>query len=313
MDKLHLFDGDISVAELPQRFNNPFSYRPHPLCVRASEKVRRLINGDASLRDEAASGKMFGVLVVRDKVGRVGFLAAFSGLMGGSNSHEYFVPPVFDFLSPAGYFKLEEYEISLINKEISTITNSVEYIEALGELQSATNERDEFLSAERTAIQQAKALREKRRSSGKLSGEELEKLEFADVRGTEGIKEATYTIAGKEIKVCAASGLKNAQAVMEKVKAGTADYQFIEIMACPGGCVNGGGQPVQPASVHNFVDLKGIRGKALYEADANLPVRKSHENEAVKAVYAEYFEKPGSHVAHEVLHTHYVKRGKYSK
>ena len=176
MDKLHLFDGDISVAELPQRFNNPFSYRPHPLCVRASEKVRRLINGDASLRDEAASGKMFGVLVVRDKVGRVGFLAAFSGLMGGSNSHEYFVPPVFDFLSPAGYFKLEEYEISLINKEISTITNSVEYIEALGELQSATNERDEFLSAERRAIQQAKALREERRSSGKLSGDELEKL-----------------------------------------------------------------------------------------------------------------------------------------
>jgi NADP-reducing hydrogenase subunit HndD len=84
-------------------------------------------------------------------------------------------------------------------------------------------------------------------------------------------------------------------------------------MACPGGCVNGGGQPVQPASVRNFVDLKGIRGKALYEADANLPVRKSHENEAVKAVYAEYFEKPGSHVAHEVLHTHYVKRSLYNK
>ena len=146
-----------------------------------------------------------------------------------------------------------------------------------------------------------------------LTGEELKAVEFTEVRGTDGIKEATYTIAGKEIKVCAASGLKNAQEVMEKVKAGTADYQFIEIMACPGGCVNGGGQPVQPASVRNFVDLKGIRGKALYEADKNLPVRKSHENEAVKAVYAEYFEKPGSHVAHEVLHTHYVKRGKYSK
>ena len=146
-----------------------------------------------------------------------------------------------------------------------------------------------------------------------LTGEELKSLEFTEVRGTEGLKEASYTVAGMEIKVCAASGLKNAQTVMEKIKNGTADYHFVEIMACPGGCVNGGGQPVQPASVHNFVDLKGLRGKALYEADKNLPVRKSHENEAVKAVYAEYFEKPGSHIAHEVLHTHYVKRSKYSK
>ena len=146
-----------------------------------------------------------------------------------------------------------------------------------------------------------------------LTGEELKSVEFTEVRGTEGIKEAVYTVAGMEIKVCAASGLKNAEAVMEKVKNGTADYQFIEIMACPGGCVNGGGQPIQPASVRNFVDLKGIRGKALYEADKNLPLRKSHESEAIKTVYREYFGKPGSHIAHEVLHTHYVKRGKYSK
>ncbi len=146
-----------------------------------------------------------------------------------------------------------------------------------------------------------------------LTGEELKSLDFTEVRGTEGLKEATYTVAGMEVKVCAASGLKNAKIVMDKIKAGTADYHFVEIMACPGGCVNGGGQPVQPASVHNFVDLKGIRGKALYEADKNLPLRKSHESEAVKTVYAEYFEKPGSHIAHEVLHTHYVKRSKYSK
>ena len=145
-----------------------------------------------------------------------------------------------------------------------------------------------------------------------LTGEELKNLEFTEVRGTEGLKEATYTVAGMDIKVCAASGLKNAQTVMEKIKNGEADYHFVEIMACPGGCVNGGGQPVQPASVHNFVDLKALRGKALYAADENLPVRKSHENEAVKAVYAEYFEKPGSHIAHEVLHTHYVARSKYN-
>lgn len=146
-----------------------------------------------------------------------------------------------------------------------------------------------------------------------LTGEELESLDFTEVRGTEGIKEATYTVNGMEIKVCAASGLANAKKVMEDIKNGVSPYHFVEIMACPGGCVNGGGQPVQPASVRNFVDLKGIRGKALYEADRNLPLRKSHESEAVKTVYREFFEKPGSHVAHEVLHTRYVKRGKYSK
>ncbi len=145
----------------------------------------------------------------------------------------------------------------------------------------------------------------------KLTGEELASLDFTEVRGTDGIKEATYTVGGVEVKVAAVSGLKNAHEVMEKVKNGTADYQFIEIMACPGGCVNGGGQPVQAAVVHNFVNLKGIRGAALYEADKNLPVRKSHESEAVKRVYEEFFGEPGSHTAHEVLHTSYTPRPKY--
>ncbi len=147
----------------------------------------------------------------------------------------------------------------------------------------------------------------------KLTGEELKTLEFTEVRGTEGLKEATYTVAGMEIKVCAASGLANAKKVMDEIKAGKSEYHFVEIMACPGGCVNGGGQPTQPASVHNFVDLKAIRAQALYEADKSLPVRKSHESEAVKTVYAEYFEHPGSHIAHEVLHTHYVARGLYEE
>lgn len=144
-----------------------------------------------------------------------------------------------------------------------------------------------------------------------LTGEELKDPDFTEVRGTDGIKEATYTVAGKDIKVCVASGLANAHTVMERVKDGTADYQFIEIMGCPGGCVNGGGQPIQHAVVRNFVDLKGIRGAALYEADKNLPVRKSHESEAIKRVYEEFFGEPGSHVAHEVLHTSYVRRPKY--
>ena len=94
------------------------------------------------------------------------------------------------------------------------------------------------------------------------------------------------------------------------VKSGEKNYTFIEIMGCPGGCVNGGGQPVQPATVRNFVDLKALRAAALYKDDENLPIRKSHENPVVKTLYNEYFEKPGSHKAHEILHTHYVARKK---
>lgn len=145
----------------------------------------------------------------------------------------------------------------------------------------------------------------------KLSGEELKSLDFTEVRGTDGIKEASYTVNGMEIKVCVVSGLVNANTIMEKVKNGTADYHFIEIMGCPGGCVNGGGQPIQHAVVRNFVDLKARRAAALYEADKDMPLRKSHESEAVKRLYAEFLGEPGSHKAHEVLHTSYVARPKY--
>ena len=143
----------------------------------------------------------------------------------------------------------------------------------------------------------------------KLSGEELKSLDFTEVRGTDGIKEASYTVNGMEIKVCVVSGLANANTIMEKVKNGTADYHFIEIMGCPGGCVNGGGQPIQHAVVRNFVDLRARR--ALYEADKDMPLRKSHESEAVKRIYDEFLGEPGSHKAHEVLHTSYVARPKY--
>ena len=145
----------------------------------------------------------------------------------------------------------------------------------------------------------------------KLSGEELKSLDFTEVRGTDGIKEASYTVNGMEIKVCVVSGLANANTIMEKVKNGTADYHFIEIMGCPGGCVNGGGQPIQHAVVRNFVDLKARRAAALYEADKDMPLRKSHESEAVKRLYDEFLGEPGSHKAHEVLHTSYVARPKY--
>ena len=145
----------------------------------------------------------------------------------------------------------------------------------------------------------------------KLTGETLEDVDFTAVRGVEGVKEAEYDVAGKKIKVAVASGTKNAKVLMDQIKNGTSEYLFIEIMGCPGGCINGGGQPIQHAVVRNFVDLKARRAEALYTADRNNAVRKSHENEAIKTLYTEYLGKPGSHKAHEILHTSYVARKKY--
>ena len=146
-----------------------------------------------------------------------------------------------------------------------------------------------------------------------ITGKELDNPEFHDVRGMEGVKEASYKLGDLDVKVAIASGTKNAKVLMDKVKDGTADYTFIEIMGCPGGCINGGGQPVQSATVRNFTDLKGLRAAALYENDKNRPHRKSHDNEDVKAVYAEYLGEPNSHKAHELLHTSYVARPMFNK
>ena len=142
-----------------------------------------------------------------------------------------------------------------------------------------------------------------------LTGESQESVEYKEIRGTQGIKEAVYNVAGMDVKVAVASGLKNANEILEKVRAGEADYQFIEIMCCPGGCVNGGGQPVRSANEWAYNDIKALRAKALYDQDANMPLRKSHDNPVVKKCYAEYLGEPGSHKAHEILHTTYVKRG----
>lgn len=141
-----------------------------------------------------------------------------------------------------------------------------------------------------------------------LTGETLESLDFTEVRGTKGIKEATYHVAGMDISVAVASGLGNARTLLNKVKSGEARYHFIEIMGCPGGCVNGGGQPQQPGSVRNFTDIRALRAKALYDQDAAMPIRKSHENPSIKRLYEEFLGEPGSHKAHELLHTTYVKR-----
>ena len=140
-------------------------------------------------------------------------------------------------------------------------------------------------------------------------GKPLEKVDFTEVRGTEGIKFATYKLGDLELNVAVASGTGNAKKLLEGVKSGEYNVQFIEIMACPGGCVNGGGQPIQPFSVRNSVDLRAVRASVLYNADKRMDLRKSHENSIIKKIYSEYLGEPGSHRAHELLHTTYVKRG----
>ena len=145
----------------------------------------------------------------------------------------------------------------------------------------------------------------------KVTGQECRPLEFTAVRGTEDIKEAEYDLNGTKVKVAVTSGLVNAAKLLDMVKSGEKDYTFIEVMCCPGGCVNGGGQPRQPGYVRNFVDLRAERAKALYNEDAAMTLRKSHESPVVKELYDSYLEKPGSRLAHELLHTSYTKRKKY--
>jgi len=140
---------------------------------------------------------------------------------------------------------------------------------------------------------------------------EMAPLEFTEVRGMEGVKEATYELPGKTVRVCAASGLANVKKVIDGVKDGSLNYDFIEFMACPGGCVNGGGQPLHNAETRSFTDIKSLRAGALYKQDADMPMRKSHESPVVKAVYEEYLGEPGSHKAHDLLHCEYIAQKRY--
>jgi len=145
-----------------------------------------------------------------------------------------------------------------------------------------------------------------------LTGEELSDPEFPAVRGDAGIKETSYKVGGFKVKVCSVSGMANVEKVLRAVKAKEKFYHIIEIMACPGGCINGGGQPIQPAEVRNYVDLKKLRAKALYDEDAKMTIRKSHENPVVKEVYETYLGEVGGHRAHGILHTTYrVRKPEY--
>ena len=144
-----------------------------------------------------------------------------------------------------------------------------------------------------------------------LEGKDLKKIDYTAVRGTEGIKEASVKIAGKTVKVAVASGLANAKILMDKIRNGEADYQFIEIMSCPGGCVNGGGQPIKSAYVRNNNDIRAIRAGSIYAADKAMKYRKSHDNPAIKELYETYLGEPNGHKAHKILHTSYIKRNNY--
>lgn len=143
-----------------------------------------------------------------------------------------------------------------------------------------------------------------------LEGKSIDEIDYEDVRGLKGVKEATVNVAGKDLRIAVAHGAANAQKLLDRVRTGE-HFDFIEIMGCPGGCVNGGGQPHVSSKVREVVNPAELRAKALYEEDKNLPVRKSHENESIKKLYSEYLGEPGSHLAHELLHTHYTARPKY--
>ena len=142
-----------------------------------------------------------------------------------------------------------------------------------------------------------------------LAGKKMKSLEYKDVRGMKGIKEASYTIKkGLTVKVAVASGTANARVLLDAIRAGKADYHFIEIMCCPGGCINGGGQPQVSARIRNTVDYRQKRAEVLYKQDKSMKLRKSHENPDIQKLYKEWFGKPGSEKAHHALHTSYVKR-----
>jgi NADP-reducing hydrogenase subunit HndD len=143
-----------------------------------------------------------------------------------------------------------------------------------------------------------------------LTGESFDKIDYKSVRGVKGIKETTIEIGDLKLKAAVAHGLGNARKLLEKVRAGE-QYHMIEIMACPGGCVNGGGQPIQPSGVRNGMNVAQARARAIYDEDESNVIRKSHDNPNIQKLYSEFLGEPGGHVSHEYLHTRYIMRDNY--
>ena len=174
--KLHRFEAEIGGIEVPARLNNPFEYAPHPLAVLAAEQVKSYVGAHSEWTAELARGKMLGVLVVCDTSGELGFMAAYSGILAGSNSHSYFVPPIYDLLTPDGEFKQGEAQISAINAQIAQLQSSDSLHLAKRALQEAEEAKATGINAYKLTMSEAKANREARRKSGQLSAKEEKAL-----------------------------------------------------------------------------------------------------------------------------------------
>ena len=142
-----------------------------------------------------------------------------------------------------------------------------------------------------------------------MDGSPQETIDYREVRGVEGVKEAEYRVGDKYIRVAAVSGLANVEKLLDKMESGEAVFDFVEVMACPGGCVNGGGQPQQSSEKRTVTDLRANRAKTLYRLDEKNSVRKSYESSAIKELYGSYLDEPGSEKAHAYLHTTYHAKG----
>lgn len=169
---LHRFTTSISDIPLPERFTYPFCYTPHPLCVMAAEEVQNYLSKQSDWQEELSQGKMFGVLIVQTEDGSIGYLTAFSGILAGKNIHPYFVPPVYDLLQPQGFFKIEEENISAINRRIRRLEEDKKYIDLLSDLTQTTQSAQDALSIAKIQLKEAKDKRELLRKTGQLNAKE---------------------------------------------------------------------------------------------------------------------------------------------
>lgn len=169
---LHRFTTSISDIPLPERFTYPFCYTPHPLCVMAAEEVQNYLSKQSDWQEELSQGKMFGVLIVQTEDGSIGYLTAFSGILAGKNIHPYFVPPVYDLLQPQGFFKIEEENISAINRRIRRLEEDKKYIDLLSDLTQTTQSAQDALSIAKIQLKEAKEKRELLRKTGQLNAKE---------------------------------------------------------------------------------------------------------------------------------------------
>ena len=169
---LHRFITSICDIPLPERFTYPFCYTPHPLCVMAAEEVQNYLSKQSDWQEELSQGKMFGVLIVQTEDGSIGYLTAFSGILAGKNIHPYFVPPVYDLLQPQGFFKIEEENISAINRRIHRLEEDKKYIDLLSDLTQTTQSAQDALSIAKIQLKEAKDKRELLRKTGQLDAKE---------------------------------------------------------------------------------------------------------------------------------------------